>query len=108
MRTILATAIRVMDAASRRCAECDGHLERPDRQVPLDAIADSPANDAPGMQVQDHSQIQPAFARPDIADIACPLLIGLVSRKVPVQQVGCYVELVVAISCYLVLACPHH
>ena len=36
---------------------------------------------------------------PDIADINHPFLIGSICREVPVQQVWCNVELVVAVSC---------
>ncbi len=49
------------------------------------------------MQVQDHSQIQPALAGPDIADIASPFLIGFVGVEVAIQQVRRNVELVIAV-----------
>ena len=49
------------------------------------------------MQVQDHSQIQPALAGPDIADIARPFLIGLISGEVPIQQVRRDIELMIAV-----------
>jgi len=39
------------------------------------------------MQVENDSKIQPAFARPDITDVACPFLIGPVRMEVPVQKV---------------------
>lgn len=45
MRTVLRPAIRVMDAASGRCSERNGHFQRTDRQVPFHPIADRPAND---------------------------------------------------------------
>ncbi len=78
----------------------------PDRQVPFHPIAHRPTDDTPRMQVQDHSEIQPALARPDIADIACPFLIRLVSREVPIQQVRRNVELVIAVGRDLVFARP--
>ena len=62
------------------------------------AVAHSPADHAPGMQIQDHSKIQPAFTRPNIADVASPFLIGLISGEISVQQVRRNVELMVAIS----------
>jgi hypothetical protein len=66
---VLAAAIAVEDAAARRGSQGDGHLQRPDRQIPLHAVAYGPADDAPRMQVQDHSQIQPPLAGPDVADV---------------------------------------
>jgi len=69
------------------------------------------------MQIQNHGQIKPTFTGPDITDVhhlsvdrRCPciaerpFLIGLIRLKVTVQQVGCDVELVVVIRCYLVFA----
>ena len=59
------------------------------------------------MQIQYYSEIQPAFARPYVADIACPFLIRLFSREVPIQQVWRDVELVIAIRRDLVFAGPY-
>ena len=39
----------------------------------------SPADDAAGVQIKDHSQIEPALTGPDVAYVASPLLIGAVS-----------------------------
>ena len=50
------------------------------------------------MQIEDHSQIQPTLARPDIADVARPLLVWRTSVEVAIQQVRCDVKFVVAIS----------
>ena len=44
---VLAAAVAVEDAAARRGSQGDGHLQRPDRQVALHAVADGPADDAP-------------------------------------------------------------
>jgi hypothetical protein len=67
-----------------------------------------PTNEAPGMQVQDDGEIQPTFTRPNIADVTSPLLIWLISVEVTIQQVRCYVELVIAGSYdrYAVLTHP--
>ena len=46
-------------------------------------------------------------SRPYVADIACPFLIRLFSREVPIQQVRRDVELVVAIRRDLVFAGPY-
>ena len=97
MRTILRPAIRVMDAAFRRRSKRDSHVQRPDRKIAFHSIANCPTDNAPGVQIEDHGQIQPAFARPYVADIACPFLIRLFSREVPIQQVRRDVELVIAV-----------
>ncbi len=47
MRTILAATIRVVNAAFGWCPECNRHLQRPDRQITLHAIAHSLANHTP-------------------------------------------------------------
>jgi len=60
------------------------------------------------MQVEDHSEIQPALACPDIADVSRPFLVGHVCGEVTVQQVQRDVELVIAIGCDLVLPRSHH
>ena len=72
-------------------------FKRPDRQVAFHAVADRPADDAPGMQVQDDGEIQPPLPGPDIADIARPFLVGPICREVTIQQVRRDVERVVAV-----------
>jgi len=64
------------------------------------------ADHAPGMQVQDHRQIEPALAGPDIADVARPFLIGPVGGEVALQQVWGDVEGVIAVRRRFELACP--
>ena len=49
------------------------------------------------MQVQDHRQIQPPFAGPDVTDITGPSLVGLGSMDVAIQQVRRDVELMIAL-----------
>jgi len=67
-------------------------------------LADRPSDDASRMQVQNHCQIEPTLTGPDIADINHPLLIGSIRREVPIQQVRCNVELVIAVRRNLVFA----
>mgnify|MGYP001474240664 CR=1 len=87
VRTILTASVGVMDAALGRRPECDGHVQRPDRQVPFHPVREGPADHSAKMQVQGHSQIQPAFAGPDITDVTRPLLVWRVSFEVTIQQV---------------------
>ena len=69
VRAILGTAIRVMDAASGWFSQGHRHVQCTDRKIAFHTVADSPANDPPRIQVQNHGQIQPALLRPDIASI---------------------------------------
>ena len=68
-------------------------------------------DDAPRMQVQDHRQIQPALASPDVADVTGLLpgnglpanhdrafLVGPIRSEVAVQQVWRDVERVIAVG----------
>ena len=71
-RTVLATTVTMKHAARRRRPQRDGHFQRPDRQIAFHAIADGPADHAPGVQVQDHRQIKPSLAGPDMADVGQP------------------------------------
>ena len=57
------------------------------------------------MQVEDDSQIQPAPTRPNVTDIARPLLVGRISIEVAIQQVRRDIELVIAVGRNLVFAC---
>ena len=96
-RTVLAATIRVVDAALRRPAQGDGHVQGADRQILLHPVADGPADHPARMEVQNDRQIDPAFACPDTGDVACPLLVGLARSEVLLQEIRCYVEPVIAV-----------
>ena len=100
--TILATAIRMVDAALGWSPQRKGHVQRPDRQVAFHPVADSPADHSPGMQIKYDSQIEPTFTRPYIADVPRPFLVGLIRMGVAVQQVRRDVERMVAVGRHLV------
>ena len=84
---ILAAAIRMEKAAWRRIAEAHCHIERPDCQILLHSVTDRPAHNAAAMQIEDDGEVEPALRRPDIGDIASPLLVGRSSNKITVQPV---------------------
>src|SRR6056297_3915410 len=104
--TVLAAAVRVMDATLRWSPQRNSHVQRADRKVTLHAIADGPADHPPGMQIEDDRQIQPALLGPDIADVTRPFPVRAGCREVPVQQVRCDVEAVVAVRGRLELPVP--
>lgn len=94
-------AIRVMNAALGRLPQRDGHLQRPDREITLQAVAHRPANDTSRVQIKDHSKIKPSLTRPHVADVARPFLIRRIRMEVPVQQIRGNVERMVAVSGHL-------
>ena len=69
----------------------------PDRQVTLHPVADCPTDDTPGMKVQDHNEIQPAFTGPDVAYITGSFLVRAIRSEVLIQQVGRDVKRVIAL-----------
>ena len=70
IRAILRPAIHVMNAAFGRSTKGHSHVQRPDRQVSLHPVTDGPSDDAAGIQIKDHRQIQPALSGPDIGYVA--------------------------------------
>ena len=84
---VLRSAVRVMNAARRRPSDGDGHVQRSQGKILLHAVADGPANDAPREKVQCHGQIDPAFPRPDISDVARPVLVRPARGNVLLQEI---------------------
>ena len=60
----------MVNAVLGRLSQGDRHVQGPDREVPLYAVTHgpvqpNPADDAAGLQIKDHSQIEPALTGPD-------------------------------------------
>jgi hypothetical protein len=51
-------------------------------------VAHGPAHDTARVQVHDHCCIQPAFSRPDVGEVRCPLLVRAMGLEVALQMVG--------------------
>jgi hypothetical protein len=98
----------VVDAAQRWVSKGHRSVQSLQGQITFEAIAHSPANNTPGMQIHHHGQIEPALSRPDIADVASPFLVGKMGREVAVQHVRRNVEPVMTISRGLVFVGSHH
>jgi transposase len=81
-RAVLAATIRVVDQSGFWASDGEGLPECFKSQLLVKAVADGPANDAPGEQVDDDGEIQPALTGPEIADIGTPLLVGVIGREV--------------------------
>jgi hypothetical protein len=98
----------VVDAAQQWVSKGHRLVQSLQGQITFEAIAYSPANDTPGMQIHHHGQIEPALSRPDIADVASPFLVRKMGREVAVQHVRRNVEPVMTISRGLVFVGSHH
>ena len=82
----MAAAIRMEKAALWWPAQAHCHIQRPDRQILLQPVADSPAHDAAAMQIEDDGEIEPAFCSADIGDVPRPFTIRGIGGKIPVSQ----------------------
>ena len=74
----------------------------PDRVYP---VTEGPADDAPGIRVDDHRKAKPALAGPDMTDIASPSLIGPAAEKPWSSRLGAMLKGVVAVRTALVFLC---
>ena len=83
---VLRSAIRVMDAAGWRPSDRDCHVQGPQGQILLHAVADDPADHAPRRKVNDHGRINPTLPRPDIGNVARPLLVRPARGEVLLQD----------------------
>ena len=68
--TTLAAAIRMEQAPLWRLAQAHSHVQCPDRQILLHPVTDRPTDNAAAVQIKDHSEIEPALSRPDIANVS--------------------------------------
>ena len=59
----------MMNETRRRTSALDGHGERGNGQFGAHMIAHGPADHLAGEQIEDHGQVQPAFAGWDIGEI---------------------------------------
>ncbi len=86
---VLATAIVVKDHIGRGTSMHDGHVQRAFGQVAGLLRGHRPTNHAPAAQIEDGCEIQPAFARGNVSDIADPHAIGRSAGDRPGQAIGC-------------------
>ncbi len=97
-----------MNAAWWWPSDRDGHVQRPQGEILLHAVADGPSDDAPGEKVNDHGKINPTLPRPDVGDVARPPLVRPARLEVLLQEIRRDVEDVVAVGGGLELPCPHN
>lgn len=64
-----------------------GHEQGVADHLGLHGVAHGPTHDTPRVQVHDRCCIQPAFSRPDVSEVCCPLLVRRSGLEVPLQVV---------------------
>jgi len=87
---ILTTAIAMKEQGALRWPPLPGHLQRVDDQTALHVWLQAPTHHAPVEQIDDYGQIQPAFLRCDVGDVARPGSVWTQRREVAIQPVRSY------------------
>jgi hypothetical protein len=83
----IAAAVGMEHRALRQVQVPGGHPDRPGNQRGLVIVVHRPPDDLPGRAVNDRREINPAFPRIDIRDIADHFPARLVRREITVHQV---------------------
>src|SRR5208337_1407504 len=81
LRSVLRTAVCVMDATWRRLSPLDRGVERGKRQADIDRAADCIADRSPRPGVEDHRNIGEALDDGDVRYVRNPELVGPVDRQ---------------------------
>ena len=84
---VLAAAVRMKDQPRRGSSAEPGHAQCIDDQCPRHALAHREADDLTAEQIDDDREIEPAFLRPEIGDVAGPDTVRRFDAKVALQQV---------------------
>ena len=84
---VLAALVRVVHQGAGFAASPQRHQQRITDHLGLHGVAHGPAHDAARVQVHDRCCIQPAFSRPDIGEVRCPLLVRAMGLEVALQMV---------------------
>src|SRR5688500_1862140 len=87
---VLDAAIGMMEAPAR-AAMREGHAERGERQLLIDARAERPAHHASRRQIENDGEVEPPLARGDVSEIRYPHAVrrhGVPHPELPRQYVG--------------------
>jgi len=96
-RAILAPPVGMDDDTLGHLSPPQSHLQRLADQVGGHPFGKRPADDQPGIEVDDHGQVEPPLFGPEIGDIAHPLLVGGRGAEVLLQQVRRHRQIVLRI-----------
>src|SRR3954469_2761257 len=77
-----------MDQPGCRTSHGEGFAQSGKSQVAMQPVAGRPANDPACKQIDNDSEVQPAFAGPHVGDVGAPLLVGPHCREILIEQVG--------------------
>jgi len=85
---VLAAPIGVVQQARGRLAHANGHLQGVDDQLAVQAVTHRPADDTSGIDVQNHSQIEPPFRCWHISDVSQPNFIAPCRFEILLKPIG--------------------
>ena len=85
---VLRGAIAVMDEARSGAASSQGVAQRLESQFVADAVGRGPTDDAPGEDVEEDGEEEPALARADLRDVGDPESVGCFRGEVSLHEVG--------------------
>ena len=94
---ILAAPVGVMKQPRQRLASLNGHLQRINDELAVQAVTHRPTDDPAGIEVEYNRQIKPPLIRFDIRKVGQPYLIFLLGYELLIEQIGRHRQLVVAI-----------
>ena len=95
---VLRPAIRVMDATQWWPSDRDGHVQSPQGEILLHAVADRPSDCAPREKVNNHGKINQTLPRLDGGDVTCPPLVWPARGEVLLQEIRYDVESMVTVG----------
>lgn len=82
-----AAAVRVVNQADCGCPRRGRPIESTERKCSVVVRTRGPGNYAPREQVENRSEVQPAFVRPDVSDISHPGRVGQLDIEVSSEHI---------------------
>ena len=95
---VLRPSIAVHQDLPSRLPIADGHVQGSQHQVPIDGLAHGPADDSTRVEIEHHSQVEPALEGPDIRDGPSPLCVRSTGVELSVQHVLGNIQVVVTVG----------
>jgi hypothetical protein len=100
---ILIIIVAILTATIRMEGAAFGGVPHAYRHIPLQSIADRPANDAATVQIKNDREVEPSLCSSYIGDIASPFLARSIGRKIAIQPVCRNAKLMIAVGGDLML-----
>lgn len=83
-----------MQQPRQRFASPQCHRERVRGEIRRQARSHRPANNGARVKIEHDRQIEPAFAGPEVGDVAGPDAVCRRGCELPIEHVGCHWQLV--------------